>query len=123
VHQLKERYQIKALMNAIRNSKFRRENLLRVPKLTSVFLARSLDVLMDPKHILYGKVNSFFLQRPLLDLEDIPMFYTLSNSGEHFEREVDWLLNTIIAGFDDASVSLLKLVLDRRCLWCWVEDM
>lgn len=123
MHQLRERHQIKAMMNAIRNSRFTSEDLLWVPKLTSVFLARSLNVLMDPKHILYGKINSFFLQRPWLDLEDIPMFYSLSYSGEHFEREVDWLLDTIVAGFDDALVFFHKLVPDCRCLMCWIEDM
>jgi hypothetical protein len=109
-------------MNAIRNSKFRGEDLSRIPKLASVFLAQSLNVLMDAKHILYGKVNSFFLQRPLLDLKDVPMFYTLSNSGEHFEREVDWLLNIINAGFDDPSVLRCMVVPDGRCQMCWPED-
>jgi hypothetical protein len=59
---------------------------------------------MNPKDILYEKVNKFFLQRPSLDLDDIPMFYALSNSGQHFEYEVNWLLDIIIAGLNDPSV-------------------
>jgi Nucleolar pre-ribosomal-associated protein 1 len=69
---------------------------------------------MDPKDILYEKVNTFFLQRPSLDLHDIPMFYVLSNSGEHFEQEVSWLLDIIVAGMNDPSVSSIgfKLIVD-----------
>jgi hypothetical protein len=62
--------------------------------------------MMDPKHILYEKVNTFFLQRPSLDFDDVPMFYSLSNSGEHFEQEVNWLLNFMMAGLDDPLVIL-----------------
>ena len=59
---------------------------------------------MDPQHILYEKVNVFFLQRPSLDVDDIPMVYALSNTGEYFEKEVDWLLDILIAGLDDKQV-------------------
>jgi hypothetical protein len=69
-----------------------------------VFLSEALQVLMDPQHILYEKVNVFFLQRPALDLDDIPMAYALSNTGEYFEKEVDWLLNIMTAGLDDPKV-------------------
>jgi hypothetical protein len=91
-------------MNALRNSGQEENGISRLPKLITVFLAESLRVIMDPKHILYEKVNSFFLQRPTLDLGDIPMFYTLSNSGEHFELEVMWLFNVMNAGLDDPLV-------------------
>jgi len=82
-------------MNGIRNSG---QGETKIPKLIGVFLAESLQVVMNPQHILYEKVNTFFLQRPALDLDDIPMFYSLSNSGEYFEREVDWLLDIMVAG-------------------------
>lgn len=76
----------------------------RLPKFITVFLSESLQVMMNPSHILYEKVNTFFLQRPALDLNDIPMFYTLANSGQHFEQEVIWLLDIVKAGLDDVSV-------------------
>jgi len=91
-------------MNALRNSGQEGNLISRLPKLITVFLAESLRVIMDPKHILYEKVNSFFLRRPTLDLDDIPMFYTLSNSGEYFELEVTWLFNILNAGLDDPLV-------------------
>lgn len=72
-----------------------------------MFLSEALQVIMDPQHILYEKVNVFFLQRPSLDLDDIPMAYALSNTGEYFAKEVDWLLDILIAGLDDKQVPLL----------------
>ena len=69
-----------------------------------MFLSEALQALMDPQHILYEKINVFFLQRPSLDLDDIPMAYALSNTGDYFENEVGWLLDLVIAGLDDRQV-------------------
>ena len=93
-------------MNLIRNSGREDKGFSRIPKLITIFLGESLRVMMDPKHILYEKVNTIFLQRPTLDFDDLPMFYSLSNSGEHFEQEVNWLLNIMIAGLDDPLVTI-----------------
>jgi hypothetical protein len=87
----------------------------RLPKFITVFLGESLQVMMNPSHILYEKVNMFFLQRPALDLDDIPMFYTLANSGQHFEQEVIWLLDIVKAGLDDVSVCSCKNALILVC--------
>jgi Nucleolar pre-ribosomal-associated protein 1 len=94
------------LMNAVRNSGPQHIDSasFRFPKLMAVFLGEALQVLMNPQHILYEKVNTFFLQRPVLDLQDIPMFYTLSISGDSFEQEVEWLLDVLITGLDDELV-------------------
>lgn len=104
-------------MNVIRNSGQQEDGITRIPKLTAIFLKESLRVMMDPKHILYEKVNVFFLQRPALDFDDIPMFYSLSNSGEHFEQEVNWLFNIMIAGLNDSvdtsSMTLLMVGVDN----------
>ena len=104
-------------MNVTRNSGLPSpdNHQTRMPKFIAVFLSESLQVMMNPSHILYEKVNSFFLQRPALDLDDIPMFYTLSNSGQHFEQEVIWLLDIVRAGLDDASVCLIKTALTEVC--------
>ena len=106
---MRERNQLYVLVNIIRNSRNTDSDTPRIPKLIAIFLGQSLKVMMDPKDILYEKVNTFFLQRPSLDLDDIPMFYALSNSGEHFEREVNWLLDIIIAGLNDPSVTSFDL--------------
>ena len=94
-------------MNAVRNSGDGKDEVSRIPKLIALFLGESLQVITDPQHILYEKVNTFFLQRPALDFEDIPMFYTLSNSGEYFEADVNWLLDILIAAIGDPAVYLI----------------
>jgi len=105
---------MKALMNVVRNS----DDIGRFPKLIAIFLAECLPILNEPNHILYEKVNSFLLQRPSLDMNDIPMFYSLSNTGDHFEAEVDWLLEILIAGLDDDTVFVkftVLLMIDLTC--------
>jgi hypothetical protein len=106
VHGLRERNQINVLVNYIRNTDYHLTDTEypRIPKFLTVFLSEALQVLLDPQHILYEKVNVFFLQRPSLDLNDIPMAYALSNTGEYFEKEVGWLLDLLIAGLDDQQV-------------------
>jgi hypothetical protein len=108
MHNLRERNQIKALINGIRNSS-QGDEQPTIPKIVAVFLAESLQVIMNPQHILYEKVNTFLLQRTALDLKDIPMFYSLSNTGNYFEREVDWLLDIMIAGLHDEMVVISRL--------------
>lgn len=110
---MRERTQIAVLVKALRNSAIEGNGLPRIPKVIGIFLGESLQVMMDPKHILYEKVNVFFLQRPGLELDDIPMFYSLSNSSEHFEREVLWLLDVLIAGTNDETVLAFKKKLMR----------
>jgi len=97
-------------MNGIRNVNALDATVPRIPKLITVFLSEALQVLVDPKHILYEKVSVFFLQRPSLELDDIPMFYTLSNSGDYFEQEVSWLLEILSAGVDDPTVFSVYVV-------------
>lgn len=106
VLRLRERNQIKGLINMIRNSGDQEGGVIpaRISKMMAIFFGKSLQVMMNPQHILYEKVNSFFLQRPALELDDVPMFYTLANSGEYFEEEVDWLMDILIAGLDDDAV-------------------
>jgi len=102
-------------MNVLRNSRLEGDNtFVRISKMMSIFLGKALRVMMNSQHILYEKVNIFFLQRPALELDDVPMFYTLSNSGEYFEEEVDWLLGILTAGLDDDAVCLMNVIADSR---------
>jgi hypothetical protein len=105
---------MKALTNVVRNS----NDIGRLPKLIALFLAECLPILNEPKHVLYAKVNSFLLQRPSLDVNDIPLFYSLANTGDHFEAEVDWLLKMLASGLDDDMVfvnSAVCLMIDLIC--------
>jgi hypothetical protein len=57
------------------------ETFERVPCMITYFIGQSLEVLMRPAHLLYLRVNTFLLQRPRMDVRDIPMFYSLLQSG------------------------------------------
>src|SRR5579859_1299208 len=94
------------IVNAVRNVETNDE-FIRIPKVIAVFLAEAISVLMDPGHVFYDKVASFFLARETLDLRDIPLFYALINTEEHFEKGVSWLLPIITSGIGDETVSPL----------------
>ncbi|KAI8853422.1 hypothetical protein BC829DRAFT_440099 [Chytridium lagenaria] len=71
----------------------------RIPTLSGLFLVESLRVMKKPESPLYPLINSFFLARPLLDDEDVPMFYALFNStSENARVERQWLLRLLADG-------------------------
>mmetsp|Transcript_25496 Transcript_25496/g.55240 ORF Transcript_25496/g.55240 Transcript_25496/m.55240 type:complete len:1267 (-) Transcript_25496:286-4086(-) len=93
----RERTQTVLLLRGIRNA--RTSSDTPVPPLICSFLAAALDVLLRPSHIMYAPINSFLLQRPFLDLEDVPMFYTAFNSGTPlYQVERGWIIRVIHHG-------------------------
>lgn len=66
-----------------------------------------------PESPLYGAVNRFLLQRPFLDLTDVPMFYSCFNASSqpHWRKHRTWLLQLLLSGVRSASDFLL---LQRR---------
>lgn len=77
-----------------------------LPKVLAVFLAQAAAVLKSPSHHLYESVNRFILSRPQIDLEDVPMFYSLlSENG----RSLRWLADVLKGSADDeASLELMQ---------------
>ena len=52
----------------------------------TLFIAESLTIMTRPTHRLYANINAFFLQRPFLDLSDVPLFFTFFSSEVSFGR-------------------------------------
>ncbi|KAI9013201.1 ribosome 60S biogenesis N-terminal-domain-containing protein [Gaertneriomyces semiglobifer] len=76
----------------------------RVPTLISLFISQAISIALKPESELYPLINRFFLQRPLLDLLDVPMFYELFNSSsEQSRRERGWVLRLLAAGVKTAE--------------------
>ena len=76
----------------------------RIPCLISLFVAQSLMILSKPESHLYPQINRFLLQRPCLDLGDIPLFYNFLYSGSlHFKQERHWMLNLLTEGLVDST--------------------
>ncbi|CAG8557822.1 4276_t:CDS:2, partial [Dentiscutata heterogama] len=91
----REKSQILLLLNSLKNSIVDRDNenklLQRIPTIISVFIAHALNIFTNPAHFMYPIINKFLLQRPILDLEDVPMFYNLFHtSSKNYQKERDY---------------------------------
>ncbi|GBC41626.2 ribosome 60S biogenesis N-terminal-domain-containing protein [Rhizophagus irregularis DAOM 181602=DAOM 197198] len=113
----REKKQILLLLNLLKNSITNRDNddIQRIPTIITIFIAHSLYIFMNPGHFMYPLINRFLLQRPFLDLKDIPMFYSLfQSSTNNYQKEKVWILRLLSAGlktYDDYKI------FNRRHIW------
>ncbi|KAG9299938.1 hypothetical protein G9A89_009666 [Geosiphon pyriformis] len=114
----REKKQILLLLDTFKNSLTERDFggfVQRVPTLITVFVAHSLIALLNPAHFMYPLINKFSLQRPILDLEDVPMFYNLFYSSTlTYQKERVWILRLLSPGlksFEDYKI------FKRRHVW------
>lgn len=83
----RERNQIDTLLESFRNAiVIEGGGVPRVPKIVTAFLGHALQIATRPAHELFLQVNKFFLQRPNMDLDDIPMLYELLYSSDDDHR-------------------------------------
>lgn len=82
-----------------------------VPWIVGECAANCLEVLIDPLHKVYGKVNKFLQKAPSWEVEKIPTYWVdkiLLHEPElddgYFE-EIDWLLNLFIKALRTEAVS------------------
>jgi len=79
--------------------------LARLPVPVTLFVAHALAILLRPEHSLYPLVNRFLLQRPAMDVTDMPMFYGLFYSPEpDFRSERSWMLRLLASGLKTSQV-------------------
>ncbi|KAF9574547.1 hypothetical protein EC968_006159 [Mortierella alpina] len=103
---LREKNQLLLLLNALKNSIVDREDGMapRLPAAITTFVAHALATLLRPDHFMYPHINKFCLQRPTIDLEDIPMFYSMFNSSsEQHRKERVWMLRLLAASLKTAE--------------------
>lgn len=108
---MREKNQLMLLLDALKNSIVDRSveddgNMTapRIPAVVTTFMAHSLSTLLRPDHFMYPHVNKFCLQRPTIDLEDIPMFYSLFNSSsEQHRKERVWMLRLLATSLKSAE--------------------
>ncbi|KAG0352848.1 hypothetical protein BG005_007781 [Podila minutissima] len=97
---MREKNQVMLLLDTLKNSIVDREDNVapRIPTVITTFVAHALSTLLRPDHFMYPHVNKFCLQRPTIDMEDIPMFYSLFNSSsEQHRKERVWMLRLLAA--------------------------
>ncbi|KAI9093463.1 ribosome 60S biogenesis N-terminal-domain-containing protein [Phlyctochytrium arcticum] len=110
--EFKEKAQIVLLLDGLRNAILVREvdrdgcpkTSQRIATVVALFIAQSMSLLLKPDHELYPAINRFLLQRPIIDLEDIPLFYELFYSvSERVRVERGWILRLLSHGLKDTS--------------------
>jgi len=104
---MREKNQLVLLLDSLKNSIVDREDGTappRIPAVITTFVAHALSSLLKPDHFMYPHVNKFCLQRPTIDLEDIPMFYSMFNSSsEHHRKERVWMLRLLASSLKTAE--------------------
>ncbi|KAG0049349.1 hypothetical protein BGZ83_005861 [Gryganskiella cystojenkinii] len=120
---MREKNQLLLLLDSLKNSITDRGTdeddamtAPRIPAVVTTFVAHALSALLRPDHFMYPHVNKFCLQRPTIDLEDIPMFYSLFNSSsEQHRKERVWMLRLLAASLktsDDYKMFRRRHVVD-----------
>lgn len=100
--------QIHMLLESFRNAI--QEPLEAVSSVVTVFLNDAISILCRPVHAMYLHLNHFLLARPAIDINDVPMFYSLFNSRAPltYKQERSWFLHTLRRGVcKDVDVLLL----------------
>ena len=91
-----------------------------VPWIVGECASNCLEVLIDPLHKVYGKVNKFLQKAPSWEVEKIPTYWVdkiLLHEPElddgYFD-EIDWLLNLFIKALRTEAVSFYLSVLHSK---------
>ncbi|KAI9288533.1 ribosome 60S biogenesis N-terminal-domain-containing protein [Umbelopsis sp. AD052] len=115
----REQKQIMLLLNAVKNTIEVRNvdnEFKRIPYIITAFASQTISILLSAAHFMYPRVNTFLLQRQLIDIEDIPLFYNLFNtSADNHKRDRAWILRLLGVGlhtFDDHRIYKRRHVYD-----------
>lgn len=93
----------------------------RLPTFTTLILLHALRGIFYPSNFIYPRTARFLLQRPELDLSDVPMLFgMLYSSSDDWKKERGWMLKMLADGM--ASTADWK-VLKRRHTWDLVASL
>ncbi|RYO79440.1 hypothetical protein DL762_008184 [Monosporascus cannonballus] len=91
-----------------------------LPNMTLAFACRALNVLKNPLHCLYEKVNVFLTSGPAWALDRIPLMRAILQDGPsedgHYYAELGWLLGLLLDGLrapDDVALFHQRRVFER----------
>jgi nucleolar pre-ribosomal-associated protein 1 len=91
------------------------QDIARLPSYITLLHAHALRGVFYPSNFMYPITVRFLLQRPELDVHDLPMLYgMLYSSGDDWKKERGWMVRFLIDGM--ASSDDWKL-LKRRRTW------
>lgn len=73
-----------------------------IPNYMVAFARNALDVLQNPLHCLYGKLNSFLIKGPTWRLDRLPLVYDILQDGpdldDTYYAELSWLFSYLLDG-------------------------
>ncbi|KAF9263035.1 hypothetical protein L218DRAFT_1077444 [Marasmius fiardii PR-910] len=98
----------------------------RIPSHITLLLAHALRGVFYPSNFIYPLTARFLLQRPELDLMDVPMLYSMlysSNSedgGGQWKKERSWMLKFLADGLQNGTD---WKVFKRRHMWDLVASL
>ncbi|EJD00768.1 uncharacterized protein FOMMEDRAFT_169024 [Fomitiporia mediterranea MF3/22] len=97
------------------------ENVFYLPSYITLVLAHSIRGIFYPSNFIYPITARFLLQRPELDVKDVPMLYSmLYSSGDDWKKERTWMVRFISDGMlSGEDWRLLK----RRHTWDLLASM
>ncbi|KAF8665731.1 hypothetical protein AX16_000179 [Volvariella volvacea WC 439] len=88
---------------------------IRLPSYSSLILLHALRAIFYPSNFIYPLTSRFLLQRPELDIKDVPMLYgMLYSNSDDWKKERGWILRFLADGMmstDDWKV------LKKRHTW------
>ncbi|KAF9233345.1 ribosome 60S biogenesis N-terminal-domain-containing protein [Melanogaster broomeanus] len=93
----------------------------RIPTYASLILLHALRAIFYPSNFIYPRTARFLLQRPELDISDVPMLFGMLYSGsDEWKKERGWIIRMLGDGM--ASTDDWK-VLKRRHTWDLVASL
>lgn len=110
------------LLKSTVTSASRNEPPARIPAYTTLILCHALRGVFYPSNFIYPLTARFLLQRPELDIHDVPMLFGMlySTSDEDWRKERAWIIRFLADGMmstDDWKV------LKRRHTWDLLASM
>jgi len=88
----------------------------RLPTYTTLLLMHSLRAVFNPSNFIYPITARFLLQRPSLDISDVPMLYGLlySSADDSWKKERTWIIKFLADGMVSSED---WRILKRRHTW------
>lgn len=114
---MQEKEQVLYILNLLRDQlPSSPEDLpVRLPSYVTLFLAHALRGIFYPSNFIYPITARFLLQRPELDLNDVPLLFgLLYSSTDDWKKERAWIVRFLADGMQSSEDWRL---LKRRHTW------
>ncbi|KAL4075510.1 ribosome 60S biogenesis N-terminal-domain-containing protein [Scleroderma citrinum] len=114
---MQEKSQALYVLRLLKNTMHTTPNLSphRLPTYSTLILLHALRGIFYPSNFIYSRTARFLLQRPELDIGDVPMLFSmLYSSSDEWKKERGWIVKMLADGMvSTADWKLLK----RRHTW------